>query len=233
MIPKRIHYVWVGGPLPESKGRLIAGWRDHNPDYEFVRWNEDNIDFSIPILRRAYHERRWSKVADIVRLMAVHAQGGIYLDTDFQIRKPLNSLLGNAAFWSFQVDWHPTDWVCNGVFGAEPGHWFLKEALDEVLAMRPVPFGLERPTRTGPKLVTRLLRKHGLHAYDCAGVYVRDMLVLPWTVFFPVGMGQEFSESYIKPETLGVHMWDKSWAKDLPKMVRWALYAKSRLSAVG
>ncbi len=77
MIPRKIHYVWVGGPLPESKARLIAGWRDQNPNYELVRWSEDNIDFSIPMLRHAYQEKRWSKVADIVRLMAVHAQGGI------------------------------------------------------------------------------------------------------------------------------------------------------------
>ncbi len=229
MIPKIIHYVWVGGPLPASKRRLVDDWSEKNPGYELVRWSEDNIDFSVPAIGRAYREKRWSKVADIVRLMAIYKCGGIYLDTDVQLRKPLDPLLQHSCFWPFQTEHHPTDWICNGVFGAEPGHWFVKEALDQVLAMRPVPLGLERPTGTGPKLMTRLLRKHGLREYNPAGVRVRDMFLLPWTVFFPVAMDQDFSEDLIRPDTLGVHMWEKSWAKDLPRMIRWASYAKARL----
>ncbi len=229
MISKILHYVWVGGPLPASKARLIDGWADKNPDYRLVRWSEANIDFSNPVIQRAYNEKRWSKVADIVRLMAVRDHGGIYLDTDIQLRKPLDSLLHYPCFWPFQSENHPTDWVCNGVFGAEPGHWFVAEAVNEVLAMPRVPLGLERPTGTGPKLITRLLRRHGLREYNSAGVRVRDMFVLPWPVFFPVGMGEEFREELIRPETLGVHLWDKSWAKDLPRIIRWASYAKARL----
>ena len=230
MIPKIIHYVWVGGPLPPSNTRLIEGWRERNPGYEVHRWSEDNIDFSVPAIQRAYQDKRWSKVADIVRLKAVYERGGIYLDTDMQLRKSLDPLLHHACFWPFQTEHHETDWVCNGAFGAEAGHWFIKEALDEVLAMRPAPLGLERPTGTGPKLITRLLRKHGLQNYDPAGVRVRDIFLLPWTVFFPVGMNEEFREELIKPETLGVHLWEKSWAKDVPRLVRWASYAKARLS---
>ncbi len=72
MIPKIIHYVWVGGPLPASKRRLVDDWSEKNPGYELVRWSEDNIDFSVPAIGRAYREKRWSKVADIVRLMAIY-----------------------------------------------------------------------------------------------------------------------------------------------------------------
>ena len=89
MIPKKIHFVWVGGPLPAAQKRYIRTWKDQNPGYELVHWSESNIDFSIPAIRTAHQQKRWSKVADIVRLMAVHEQGGIYLDTDFELRKPL------------------------------------------------------------------------------------------------------------------------------------------------
>ena len=233
MIPRRIHYVWVGGKLPDHQKKLIDGWRRLNPEYEFICWNEDNIDFGVPAIQRAYQEKRWSKVADIVRLKAVHAQGGIYLDTDIDLRKSLDPLLDHSCFWSFQIEHHLTDWVCNGVFGAEAGHWFVKEVLDHVLQLRPVPFGLERPTRTGPKLLTALLRKHGLRSYDPQGVQIQGMFILPYTVFFPQPMGEAFNEDNIKPDTIGVHLWEKSWAKDLPRLVRWAIYAKARLRAAG
>lgn len=45
MIPKKIHYVWVGHnpklPLVEE---CIATWKKKLPDYEFIEWNEDSFD---------------------------------------------------------------------------------------------------------------------------------------------------------------------------------------------
>jgi mannosyltransferase OCH1-like enzyme len=231
MIPKKIHFVWVGGPLPAAQVRYIQTWKDQNPDYELVHWSESNIDFSVSAIRTAHKQKRWSKVADIVRLMAVHEQGGIYLDTDFELRKPLDPLLRHNSFWAFQCTHHPTDWVSNGVFGAEPGNWLVKEALDEVMKMRPVPFGLERPTRTGPKLITSLLKKHGLREYDQKGVNVRDIHICPTPVFFPFAMDEEFSEACIAEETLGIHFWEHSWAKDIPFAIRMAYSVKRRLRA--
>ena len=93
MIPKRIHYIWVGGPLPDEQRRYVDTWRQQNPDYEFILWSEQNIDFSMTLVRQAYDQKKWSKVADIVRLVAVLKHGGIYLDTDFQVYRPLEPLL--------------------------------------------------------------------------------------------------------------------------------------------
>jgi hypothetical protein len=231
MIPRKIHYVWVGGPMPEMQWRYVLSWKACNPDYELVCWNEDNIDFSIPAIRRAYRERRWSKVADIVRLMAVHAEGGIYLDTDFEVRKSLDPMLEYNSFWAFQYNYHPTDWVSNGAFGAEPGNWFVKEALDRVLSMWPVPFGLERPTRSGPKLITNLLREHGLRDYGEKGTLVRDIFICPTQVFFPFAFGEQFSEECITPDTLAVHFWAHSWAKDVPRPIRIARSIRARLKS--
>jgi mannosyltransferase OCH1-like enzyme len=231
MIPKKLHYVWVGGTLPDDQRRNILTWQAHNPGYEIVQWNEDNIDFKVPAIRGAYRQRRWSKVADIARLIAVHSQGGIYFDTDFEVIKPLDPLLRHRSFWSFQCEHHPTDWVCNGVFGAEPGHWFVKQALDRVLGLWPVPFGLEPPTRTGPKLITKMFLEHGLQEYSPDGVQIRDMFICPTQVFFPSMLGQEAHEARVTPETLAVHQWHKSWAKNLPLTLRAAIFVRARLHA--
>ena len=229
MIPKRLHHVWVGGKLPDKQRAFIDTWRATNPDYEIVRWSEDNIDMTVPAIAAAYARRRWATVADVARLIAVLEHGGIYLDSDFELRRPLDPLLRHRCFFSFQYQQHPTDWVCNGVFGAEPGHRMVAAALQAVLRMRPGRFGLDRPTRYGPKLITRLLRAEGLRHYAPEGVQVNDIFVCPVHWFFPYGYGEEFDEAQVTPETLGVHFWQGSWKQDLPAPIRWAQSARRLL----
>lgn len=227
MIPKHIHYVWVGGPLPEAQRAYIETWREHNPDYQFTLWNESNIDFSIDVLRRAYNERKWAKVADISRLVAILRHGGVYLDTDIKICKPLDPLLSHKCFLGFQEVTRSKDWVANGVIGAEPGHWFVAHALTSLLKIRSLP-GLERPTAFGPKLITRLLVDEGLQAYSESGVWVKDIFVCPTSYFFPYPYGSEFHSSCVTNETYGVHFWERSWEKSVPTWIRVAKAIRKR-----
>lgn len=47
MIPKIIHYCWVGNcPKPKSVLYCIERWRKFCPDYRIIEWNESNYDFS-------------------------------------------------------------------------------------------------------------------------------------------------------------------------------------------
>ena len=41
MIPKKIHYIWLGGkPLSSLSNICINSWREKLPDYEITEWNE-------------------------------------------------------------------------------------------------------------------------------------------------------------------------------------------------
>lgn len=219
MIPKRLHYVWVGGPLPERYRANLEGWRRLNPGWEVVGWDENNIDFSHPLLAEAYRNRKWSKVSDIARLRAVLEQGGVYLDTDFTVVRPLDPVLRHRCFFAFQGAAKRSDMVANGCFGAEAGHWFVREALEAVLRLRTIPFNLERPTRYGPKLVTRLLRAHGLAAETPEATQLRDIHIYPAPVFFPYPYQGVFTPECVRENTLAVHHWGASWKRPAP----WAL----------
>jgi len=229
MIPKHVHYVWVGGPLPDEQKAYVETWRRTNPGYLFTLWNEDNIDFSMPLVRKAYDQKKWAKVADIVRLAAVLKHGGIYLDTDFHLFKSLNTLLHHQCFFGFQTKNPSKDWVANGAFGALPDHWFIARALAAVLSMKSLPGLLERPTMFGPKLITKLLVREGLNSYSSCGTMVRDVYLCPTETFYPYAFNEEFHESCITPETLAVHHWSKSWEKDVPDWVRVAKSVRKRL----
>ena len=52
MIPKIIHYFWIGEkPLGEKEIKCMESWKRFCPDYEIKLWNEKNYDFSIFLLQ--------------------------------------------------------------------------------------------------------------------------------------------------------------------------------------
>jgi len=104
MIPKIIHYVWVGGnELDDMAKRCIASWKKYCPDYEIIQWNESNFDIdSFRFARDAYEAKKFAHVSDVIRLYALVKRGGIYLDTDVEILKPLDCLLDCNAFIGFE-----------------------------------------------------------------------------------------------------------------------------------
>ena len=121
MIPKVIHYCWFGrNPKPALLQRCIASWKKYCPDYEIIEWNEDNFDLGCcNYVREAYDAKKWAFVTDYARLKTVHDHGGIYLDTDVEVVRSFDDLLGDAAFFGLE----DTGSIATGLgFGAEQGN---------------------------------------------------------------------------------------------------------------
>ena len=93
-IPKVLHYCWFGGaPKPKNIQNCIRSWKKYCPDYAIIEWNEQNFDVSQSLYtRQAYDARRWAFVADYARLKILYEQGGIYMDTDVELLRPLDDL---------------------------------------------------------------------------------------------------------------------------------------------
>lgn len=128
MIPKTIHYCWFGGnPKPKLAEKCIRSWKKHCPDYELIEWSEENFDIaSAPLyVRQAYEAKKWAFVTDYVRLYAMVTHGGIYMDTDVEVIKPLDDFLVHQAFSGFE---NSTD-IPTGIMGAEKGFPLFEELL--------------------------------------------------------------------------------------------------------
>ena len=107
MIPKTIHYCWFGGnPLPKLAKKCIKSWKKYCKDYEIIQWNEKTFDIkSAPLyVRQAYDAKKWAFVTDYVRLYAMVKYGGVYMDTDVEVIKPLDAFLNHKAFSGFEND---------------------------------------------------------------------------------------------------------------------------------
>lgn len=109
MIPKKIHYFWVGDkPMPEKNKACIESWKKFCPDYEIIEWNESNYDFSVcKYMAQAYEAKLWGFVPDYARLDIIYQKSGIYLDTDVELLQSLDNLLNCKAFLGFSRLWKP------------------------------------------------------------------------------------------------------------------------------
>ena len=102
-IPKVIHYCWFGkGKLPKLAENCIASWKKYCPDYKIVCWSEENFDITQnKYAEEAYNAGKWAFVSDYVRLKVLYDEGGIYLDTDVELIKPLDKLIEETGYMGF------------------------------------------------------------------------------------------------------------------------------------
>ncbi|MDF2514759.1 MAG: glycosyl transferase [Sphingobacterium sp.] len=128
MIPKKIHYCWFGrGPFPPLAIKCINSWKKYLPEYELILWNEDNFDLDkYPYAREAYQEKKFAFVTDVCRLQALYDVGGIYMDSDVEILRPLDEvLLQHTAFSGFENNLRlPT-----GLMGSVQGGKWVQDLL--------------------------------------------------------------------------------------------------------
>lgn len=131
MIPKKIHYVWLGG---SNKGTVvennIAQWRMLLPDYEFVEWTEQaylNVfGEDIPkYLLSAIEARQWAFASDYIRLKVLETFGGVYLDTDVELLTSLDKFLINKSFIGMESKFA----VSTAVIGSEKNVKWISELL--------------------------------------------------------------------------------------------------------
>jgi hypothetical protein len=125
MIPKIIHYCWFGGkPLSPLAVKCIESWKIYLPDYEIKGWNENNFDFDkYEFAKEALDCKKYAFVADVCRLYALEKFGGIYMDTDVEVLKPLDKFLQHTAFSGFEND----DFVPTGIMASIQGGTWVKE----------------------------------------------------------------------------------------------------------
>ena len=119
-IPKVLHYVWVGGgKMTELMTNCMASWSVFCPDYEVIEWNENNFDIEgNPWVKKAIKERNWALASDIMRAEILYEHGGIYIDTDVEILKPIDSFLQHDFFMGYESK----HWVNTAIIGSVKGH---------------------------------------------------------------------------------------------------------------
>ena len=129
MIPKKIHYIWLGNnPLPDIAVQCIESWKKFCPDYEIIRWDETNLELDkYQFASDAYKAGEYAFASDVFRFDILKSEGGIYLDIDVELYKPLDDFLTNDFFTGFENKLYVAPGL---VMGATANHPFLDSMLE-------------------------------------------------------------------------------------------------------
>lgn len=219
MIPRVIHYCWFGrNPKPKLAKICIESWKKYCPDYKIVEWNEDNFDISAcPLyVRQAYEAKKWAFVSDYARLKIIYENGGIYLDTDVELIKPLDPFLRYNAFFGFEAK----EWIATGLgFGAVKGMTVLYEMMQDYEG---IPFYNEDGSLDMvpcPYRNTKALIRRGLKQDDSYQVLDENIHIFSTEYFDPV----EYETKLIKKtkKTVSIHYYSGSWYAEEKKREKW------------
>lgn len=208
MIPKIIHYCWFGGKeKPKCVLKMINSWKKYCPDYEIKEWNELNFDISInQYCKEAYQSGKWAFVSDVARLYALYTEGGIYLDTDVEVVKSLDSLLSNDVFLGFEG----TQLVATSCIGAKKKHPFISLFLNSY-SKRVFIQNNKLDTLPNVEVLTQLLiEQYGLKLNGCSQEF-DSIKIYSKDYFSPY----DYVNGRLKKtnNTYTIHWFSQSWIK--------------------
>jgi mannosyltransferase OCH1-like enzyme len=194
MITKIIHYCWFGGnQKTELVANCVASWKKYLPDYEIIEWNEHNFDINHNFfVKTAYNQKKWAFVSDYVRAYALYQHGGIYLDSDVEIRNNLDEFLIHGAFSGFEIKGYPF----TAVWGSEKHHIWVQRVLEYY----------DRLTKfelvTNTVIVTNILIEHyNINVNNDSIQYLDDNIVIYSSEYFCLDI----------PKNYAVHHFSGSW----------------------
>lgn len=143
-IPKRIIQTGKSLDLPPLLKATVANIRLLNPDFEYLFFNDEQVNEFIEENFREYRDIFYSfrypiQRYDFFRYLAVYHFGGFYLDLDILLSENLSDLIENSCVFTFEkitvnnylkteynMDWD----IGNYAFGAVQGHTFIRTIIE-------------------------------------------------------------------------------------------------------
>jgi len=210
-IPKIIHQIWLGGPLPEEFKAYIYTWLEKHPGWYYKLWTDEDMK-NIRLYNQQYYDEaeNYGVKSDLLKWEVIYSFGGVYIDVDFECLQPLDRFHETYDFYT-ALQPLDTQFVQLGaaIFGAVPEHPILKHCIETIKD----DWHLKgAPTKTGPVHFTKSL-------YAMAGKTEKRDIVFPAFYFYPLGCcGTQLDRSgWLQAGAYALHHWAKSW---MPKEYR-------------
>jgi hypothetical protein len=231
MIPKKLHYCWLGpDEVPEALVKCMSTWNRVLPDYEIVRWDTKRFNISSnKFVAQAYAVQKWAFASDYIRIFALFTEGGFYLDADVIVKQRFDDLLNCGFVTSVEyhqdvIERHDTLSLLNengsskipntrkpgiglqaAILGARKEHPFLKSLLDWYQKKNFIlNNGAYYDKTIAPDIYAMVAENYGFKYRDVQQYLREDILILP-SEYFAGSLSQATEHTYAVH--CGVGMW--------------------------
>lgn len=213
IMPKKIHFIWLGSPLPAACQKIIDSWRKLNVGWEIIVWNEEKIATLDLINKEAYNFAvNFAEKSDIARYEILYKFGGIYVDTDYLCLKPFDAIRERCNFFA-GIEYGPAPQLGNSIIGAIPGHPILKACIKSLKKGTADHNDVRIQGTTGPWFFTKCF-----YGFMEANPTFTGAVVLPCSFLYPLPWydrhavpTESLLAQYRRPESFGFHYWKMSW----------------------
>lgn len=193
-IPKKIHFVWVGGNRPATFDYFLNEVKRINNDYEIIEWNDHNIDFELKNQELYNNTTNLGAKSDILRFEILYKYGGIYMDYDFLQIKKFDDLL-DYDFFCGAHELVAEKQIWNSILGSSSNNIICEKFLNGLSSVSPI--GRNEIDRvmdeTGPNYLTKIIYNN---SWDC------NYKIFIGSEFFPFPLEDRFMIRNFTPEDI-------------------------------
>lgn len=212
MIPKIIHFVWVGDAEKSPLiNRCIESWRRFLPEYQIIEWDNDKLlALNNPYALEAYAHKKWAFVSDYLRLYALYHFGGFYFDSDLELTQSVEKfrdLQFVTGFEQFNGRYAPV----TALMGAEKHNRIIGDLLkdyDGAAFVNQGALNLETSTIKISRYLKSKFNMHSPYNGQC------ELRLSPYEIIYP-------SYFFCTPQPgkphYAIHHFNGSWAEDFAR----------------
>ena len=208
--PKKIHQIWLGGPVPEEYKKWMDSWKEKNPGWEYKLWTDENVWEVIVPKRELFNSiEHLGQKSDYLRYHILNQFGGLYVDTDFECLKPFDSLtyldfLTGISYSSFVE-------LYIGLIASVPNHPILTKVLETMEINKVKGLGWKTIfNTTGTYFFTKSF-------FEVVTKYMKGIVALPTQYLYPFpNYARHYAKgngkAYVKDYSYAIHYWEVSWS---------------------
>ena len=227
IIPKIIHQIWIGGPLPDVFKKYMKTWQDMHPDWEYILWDDEKVKELFPLYNQKFYDASegMGVKSDLLKWEIIYRFGGVYADVDFECLRPLDQL---HYTYDFYTAFQPLDafFVQLGaaLYAGYPGHPILKHCIETI---KDDWHHQGAPKKSGPVHFSKSFMA-------TAGKNGRKDIAFPAFYFYPLGSSERVLkyDEWIKNGAYAIHHWAKSWMPMKSRRLEFRTFDNARSSEV-
>lgn len=209
-IPKIIHQIWLGSPVPERYKEWMNSWRIHHPEWLYVLWTDETVSYLKLHNQELYNKaRNYGQKSDILRYELLYTFGGLYVDIDFRCLKPFDIFHHCYDFYIGMLNGGGSE-VAIGLIGSVPEHPILDTVINSMH---------EANSDDAEQVLETTGNYHFLRSFMRVAPHDNSRIItFPCNFFYPAPNSERFltpreQDEWITPESFAIHYWSCSWQK--------------------